>query len=287
MRDHFREQIADSDEFGSPFSARLLERMAEDLDADGVVAELVADWPRHPRADAVAIRLIGALHAAVLTGRDASLSAEYPGTRSDWDMSALWPLARDFLVRERAWVKRFIASPPQTNEVRRSIALLLPFLRFARELRCPLDLYELGASAGLNLLWDRFRYRTASWSWAARTSPRTTPPAWRSTPSGMDLRRRSMRRSACAPARPAISVRSTSPIRRSASVCASLRLGGSARAPRPFRRGHSAGARCGRARGSRGRCAVAAAQARHPRTRKLWRNRLPLGLHAIRASCEA
>ncbi len=167
MRDHFREQIAASDEFGSPFSARLLERMAEDLDADGVVAELVADWPRHPRADAVAIRLIGALHAAVLTGRDASLSAEYPGTRSDWDMSALWPLARDFLVRERAWVERFIASPPQTNEVRRSIALLLPFLRFARELRCPLDLYELGASAGLNLLWDRFRYRTASWSWAA------------------------------------------------------------------------------------------------------------------------
>jgi hypothetical protein len=170
LREHFREQIAASDEFGSPFSGRLLERMLEDLEAGGIVAELVADWPRHPRADAVAIRLIGALHAAVLMGRDAALAAQYPAARPVWDMAALWPIARTFLVRERAWVERFIASPPQTNEVRRSIALLLPFLRFARAQRGPLDLYELGASAGMNLLWDRFRYRTASWSWAAERS---------------------------------------------------------------------------------------------------------------------
>jgi hypothetical protein len=37
----------------------------------------------------------------------------------------------------------------------------------AREYALPLDTYEIGASAGLNSCWDRFGYRTASWSWGA------------------------------------------------------------------------------------------------------------------------
>ena len=48
---------------------------------------------------------------------------------------------------------------PQTNEVRRSACLIGGFLTIARESGLPLRCFEVGASAGLNQLWDRFHYR--------------------------------------------------------------------------------------------------------------------------------
>jgi hypothetical protein len=93
-------------------------------------------------------------------------------------MDDVWPVARAFLERERAWVAGFIRSAPQTNEVRRSIALLAGFLTFAERWRGPIDTLEIGASAGLNLCWDRFAYRTASWSWGGE-SPVLIDTDWR------------------------------------------------------------------------------------------------------------
>jgi hypothetical protein len=53
----------------------------------------------------------------------------------------------------------------QTNEVRRCTALLPTFLTIVREIGLPVELLELGPSAGLNLLVDHYRYRYASGSW--------------------------------------------------------------------------------------------------------------------------
>lgn len=165
LSDHLAEQVRYCDDYGSPFTARLIEAMARDLHAGGPVAALVGDWPGVPRADAVALRLAGALHAAVLTGRDAALAAEYPAQRPAWDMAAVWPAARAFLAREPAWVADFLRSAPQTNEPRRSIGLLAGFLDLASHVDLPFDMLEIGASAGLNLCWDHYSYRTAGWSW--------------------------------------------------------------------------------------------------------------------------
>jgi hypothetical protein len=165
MREHFEEAAALCEIYGSPFTARLIERMNADFSAGGPIATLVGQWTGAPRADAVALRLCGALHAAVLMGRDPALAAQYPAQRADWEIAAVWPAARAFLEREQTWVAEFIRSPPQTNEVRRSIALLAGFLAFAHEHRGPIDTLEIGASAGLNLNWDRFRYTTAAFTW--------------------------------------------------------------------------------------------------------------------------
>lgn len=164
---HFAEQAMFCNEYGSPFTGQLIERMADDIRAGGPVAELIADWPTNPRADALSLRLAGALHAAALTNRDPALAAVYPANSPNWRMEDLWPVARAFLAREQDWVRDFLRSAPQTNETRRSIALLAAFLTFAQDWRGPLDMLEIGASAGLNLNWDRFSYRTGSWSWGA------------------------------------------------------------------------------------------------------------------------
>jgi hypothetical protein len=193
---HFAEQAGFCDAMGSPFTARLLEAMARDLEAGGPVADLVGDWPGHPRADALSLRLAGALHAAALSGRDAALAAEYPAARPDWDAEAVWRAARAFLARERDWTLGFLRIAPQTNETRRSIALLAGFLHLADRFDRPIDALEIGASAGLNLCWDRFAYRTDGWSWG--------PPGaalidtdWRGPPPPLDAKLCVRSRAAC------------------------------------------------------------------------------------------
>ena len=71
------------------------------------------------------------------------------------------------LEERRDWLRRFVETQGvQTNEVQRSWMLLPCFLEVARRTGVEtLDLMELGPSAGLNLVWDRYRYRYDEGSW--------------------------------------------------------------------------------------------------------------------------
>src|SRR5689334_6478631 len=194
--EHFVQQARYCEEYGSPFMARLLEALGRDIEAGGPTASLVADWPRSPRADALSLRIAGALHAAVLAGRDPALAAEYPAAQPAWDMARVWPRVRDFLARERDWVAGFLGSAPQTNETRRTIALLAGFLFLAARTDLELELLEIGASAGMNLCWERFAYRTASWSWGGDGDVRISTD-WTGPPPPLDAVPRIRSRAAC------------------------------------------------------------------------------------------
>ncbi|MCW5890918.1 MAG: DUF2332 domain-containing protein [bacterium] len=161
----FREQAMYCDALDSPFTAAILRRAADDVDADGWVADLLArdDWTR---ADAAPLRWTGALHAAVLGGRAPALAALYPPQRSHWDADAVFAAATAAYAADPAWFAAFVTSPPQTNETRRAICLLPGFLAAAAG-GGPLHCLEVGASAGLNTNWDRFAYRTERWSWGS------------------------------------------------------------------------------------------------------------------------
>lgn len=190
---HFQEQVEASGPFGSPFMAALLQEALADLREGGPVFELVGDWPGSPRADALALRLAGALHFAALSGRDAALAEAYPPR--PWSMAQVWPLARDFLTREREWVRSFMTHPPQTNEPRRAIVLLSGFLHLAERFGLPMDLYEIGASAGLNQFWDRFAYEAVGWNWGDGALRLTTD--WRGPAPPVGAPVQVSRRQAC------------------------------------------------------------------------------------------
>ena len=72
----------------------------------------------------------------------------------------VYPLFRTFCFEHWDEIQRLLATHlVQTNEVRRCACLLPTFELIAhRTKRRPLSLVEIGASAGLNLLWDRYGY---------------------------------------------------------------------------------------------------------------------------------
>ena len=164
MHAHLIEQAGWNRTLGSPFTADLLLKFAQDFDAGGPIAVICSDWDGNPRKDAVGLRVLGALHHAALTGASPELAAAFPAANPGASADDVWPIARDWLSENLGRVRVFMQSPPQTNETRRSIALLPGFLSLADRFDMPMDLLELGASAGLNQYWDKFEYETDDWS---------------------------------------------------------------------------------------------------------------------------
>jgi len=169
----FREQAHYCGLLGSPFTQRLLECAADDIQADGLIARLYklrSDWRRE---DAAPLRLAGALHARARDGLDRTLGALYPVPDRSWDISAIWAQAMRAVAKDPQHFVSFLQRAPQTNETARSIALLPAFLELGKD-GAPLHMLELGASAGLNLYWDKFEYDARGWSWRGGRGPRIT-----------------------------------------------------------------------------------------------------------------
>ncbi|MDQ1081985.1 DUF2332 domain-containing protein [Pseudoroseomonas cervicalis] len=174
----FGQQIEWCERLGSPLTARLLRWLSADIAAGGLAAPLVAAWPGDPLADALALRLAGGLHALVLAGQAPALAACYPPNPAPAD-AALAAALRAVLAARQEELRGFLASAPQTNEVGRAGVLLGGFLEIAAATRLPLALLEIGASAGLNLAWDRFSYRLGEAAWGDPASPVQLRPEWR------------------------------------------------------------------------------------------------------------
>ncbi len=159
VRRAFVQQAEWCDKLGSRFTAVLMRLFATGLDETGAVGRKVLNWPGRADAggDSVPLRLAGALHALVRAGRLPGLAALYPPaampTEDQLQMQAMAALreAEDDILQ---WLQH----PPQTNEVARSSVLYPGVRMIARRTGFPVELYELGASAGLNLCMDRFGY---------------------------------------------------------------------------------------------------------------------------------
>jgi hypothetical protein len=178
--DACREQVRWCDKLGSPFTARLLDALADDWLAGGPMRSLLPEQISDaPATDLVPLRLAGGLHALALSGRCPQLTALYPPAAARFAAEAIVPLLRRLLVDEAEHLRGFLASAPQTNEPQRSAVLIGGYATIAGGTGLPLALREIGASAGLNLLWDRFHYHLGSQRWGDAASPVQIASEWR------------------------------------------------------------------------------------------------------------
>jgi hypothetical protein len=154
--------------------------------ADGPCGRLLRPHEDDPFGSALVLRFLGAVHWLVLAGRAPDLARHYPtagGTPGP-------TLAADFLAAVEdlsGEVAARLPLPVQTNEVGRCAALVGGYVEAARRAGGrPLRVFEVGASAGLNLNWDRYRYDTGETTFGDPSSPLRFVGRWAGAPPRLD-----------------------------------------------------------------------------------------------------
>jgi len=156
---------------GSTLYSTLLRHAAEDVRAGGVCCAVLHGHHDDPPDSALALRFLGAVHRLVLEEKAPQLAACYPSAGGDSDCDDLWPTFRGAVQDHEAVLRELVHRPVQTNEVGRCAALLGGFLEVARHTGLPLRIFEVGASAGLILRWDQYRYEAGREGWGDSQSP--------------------------------------------------------------------------------------------------------------------
>ncbi|MBN2970655.1 DUF2332 domain-containing protein [Roseomonas aeriglobus] len=168
VRTAFRRQADFCEVMAAPLTAAVARGLADALDRTTAIGRAVLDWPGDPIADALPLRLVGGLHALHRAG----IAVGFDG-----DAERL----RAALVEHDAALLPWLSGPPQTNEPGRSAALMTGLIHFAQRFGPRIELLELGSSAGLNLLIDRYRFNLGGVR-VGPESPISLQPAWRGPP---------------------------------------------------------------------------------------------------------
>lgn len=181
FRDHCRSQARACAGLGSPFTAWLLTLVAERLAPDTAVADRLLGWPpARIGPDALGLRLAGALHHLVLSGAAPMLARLYADPpASD---SRAWRIIEAALRQHEGAILAMLDHPPQTNELRRSAVMIAVAHWLAARHDLPLVLSELGASAGLNLLWDHYALSIDGDRYGPEDAVLTLAPDWTGPP---------------------------------------------------------------------------------------------------------
>lgn len=164
---------------GSPFMARLLPVIGRAWPHGSALDAALSrfDGDIGPKGHSLPLRIASALHALVLTGTDTALVHAYPPNMVSEAM--LEDAVRQSLVAHEGFIRDWIASAPQTNEVRRSAVLIAgAHTLVARTGVTRLHLSELGASAGLNLMFDRYALVADQAHLGPDTPALTLSPDW-------------------------------------------------------------------------------------------------------------
>ena len=179
LGDAFRNQAASCEALDSPFMGRLLSILADHWPTDSALARTFDGFTGDigPAGHSLPLRIAGGLHALVLTGRDPALAQVYP-PHSATD-KALREAVLAALTTHQDFLLDWTDSPPQTNEVRRSAALLAGARVAVSHFDLPVCLSELGASGGLNLMWDHYALTCGGETFGPERPALTLSPEWR------------------------------------------------------------------------------------------------------------
>lgn len=156
-------------ENGSPLYEELSYEIAGDPEILALAAEARQQRVGFPNL------LFAAVHFLLLSGIEHPLAAYYPGMAKEQPAgSPAYPVFREFCLTHRDTIASLVANRmSQTNVVRRCACLLPMFAAVAdRAGSRELVQIEIGCSAGLNLLWDRYHYEYGGGlTWGDPASP--------------------------------------------------------------------------------------------------------------------
>ena len=155
MKEALRAQAKACAALGSSMYESLFLELLEDYEMGGRTYALLAGRSNKPIHDAIPLRLAGAIHRVVLRGDDPRLARHYPsvgGKPGDDFPSDFIAYMRDHLEE----VESGLNSQVQTNEVGRSVVHLMLSHWVTTLGVSEIDWLEVGASAGLNLNFDKF-----------------------------------------------------------------------------------------------------------------------------------
>ena len=139
----------------SPLYTNLALRVAED-------PELLRLAASAQEKAALPNLFFAAVHLLLLNGEHHQLAAFYPSlNNSSRQYDYVYPYFRSFVLEHPREIREIMKTRSvQTNEIGRCAVLVPGFeLVAAQTKRPPLTMIEIGSSAGLTLLWDRYHYR--------------------------------------------------------------------------------------------------------------------------------
>lgn len=180
VRDGIVWQADHADKADAPITGRVVRATMAILDTRTELARRMATWPGFVLEDALPLRIAGGLHWLHLSGAEARLAPVYAGQVTDQALvdAIVAAVAVDWDARLVPWLD----SPPQTNEAGRSSSIMGGLLWLAQRLGPRFEMNEIGASAGVNTMMERYRYDLGGVEVGPADSPMRLKPEWRGPP---------------------------------------------------------------------------------------------------------
>lgn len=177
VRTAFVNQVAYCRASDAPVTARIVAALAALLDKPATgFARRIADWQGAPLADALPLRAAGGLHALHLTGTARELAPIYADAEDINDAA----IVAGVVTRHETALLPWLDGPPQTNEAGRSSNFVAAMLWLAEQGLPPhFNCLEIGSSAGINLMIDRYHYDLGGVQVGPQPGVMAFTPEWR------------------------------------------------------------------------------------------------------------
>jgi hypothetical protein len=161
----------------APVTARIIEAQLALMQGDSMCGQRIANWPGLPLEDAMPLRLAGGFHHLLLTGDDHRLVPVYGGDVTD--QSEVDRIVATVTSDHDARLLPWLDGPPQTNEAGRSASFMAGLLWLTDKIGSRFEINEIGASAGINTMMDRYHYDLNGVKAGPEISPMQIKPKWR------------------------------------------------------------------------------------------------------------
>ncbi len=165
---------------GAPVTGRIVRAQIPLMDDDSDTSKRLNTWQGKVLEDALPLRLADGFHHLHLTGADDRLGPIYAGDIDD--QNDVNGIIAAIAAEHDATLLPWFESPPQTNEAGRSASFMAGLKWLSGKLDPKFELNELGASAGINTMMDRYHYDLGGVTAGLESSPMQIKPEWRGPP---------------------------------------------------------------------------------------------------------